>query len=80
MLAYLKKLWNETDEKNGVTIEGVVDWALKYIRIFLCLWLTLFVMGWKLFFRFWRYVYKTLTSGVSKPSWAKSKTETVKAE
>lgn len=39
-----KATWEKVVERYGKTIEGVVDWSLKYLRIYCCVSITLFVV------------------------------------
>ena len=39
-----KATWEKVAERHGKTIEGVVDWCMRYLRIYTCWCITLFVV------------------------------------
>ena len=39
-----KATWEKVVERHGKTVEGVVDWCMKYLRIYTCWCFTLFLV------------------------------------
>ncbi len=57
-----KATWEDITNRYGETIEGVVDWTLKYMRIWFCLLGTLFLVCVALTIKFFGWLASSYTS------------------
>lgn len=58
----IKTTWEDTASNYGQTIEGIVDWTLKYMRIWFCFLGTLFVVAAILILRLFTWATKAYTA------------------
>lgn len=72
----IKATWEDITNRYGETIEGVVDWTLKYMRIWFCFLGTLFLVCTALTIKFFGWFARTYFGKARKSSRQKVEADT----